>query len=106
MQNLLTDPANLLPAGVKPLPVEVHNGLIFIWPDVSAEGLRLSKERQPAYSPSLPSLASKMILRDAYYSYDTMLENVRTKDMGPAGNALNAMVAKLREIDISDIDPT
>jgi uncharacterized protein YaaN involved in tellurite resistance len=37
---------------------------------------------------------------------DTMLENVRTKDMGPAGNALNAMVAKLREIDISDIDPT
>ena len=37
---------------------------------------------------------------------DTMLENVRTKDMGPAGNALNAMVAKLREIDISDVDPT
>ena len=36
---------------------------------------------------------------------DTMLENVRTKDMGPAGNALNAMVAKLREIDISDVDP-
>jgi len=37
---------------------------------------------------------------------DTMLENVRTKDMGPAGNALNTMVAKLREIDISDLDPT
>jgi uncharacterized protein YaaN involved in tellurite resistance len=37
---------------------------------------------------------------------DTMLENVRTKDMGPAGNALNAMVAKLREIDISDVDPS
>ena len=37
---------------------------------------------------------------------DTMLENVRTKDMGQAGNALNAMVAKLREIDISDVDPT
>ena len=37
---------------------------------------------------------------------DTMLENVRTKDMGPAGNALNAMVAKLREIDIGDVDPT
>ena len=36
---------------------------------------------------------------------DTMLENVRTKDMGPAGNALNAMVAKLREIDIGDVDP-
>ena len=37
---------------------------------------------------------------------DTMLENVRTKDMGQAGNALNAMVAKLREIDIGDVDPT
>ncbi|MFO1072639.1 MAG: toxic anion resistance protein [Geminicoccaceae bacterium] len=36
---------------------------------------------------------------------DTMLENVRTKDMGPAGNALNTMVAKLREIDITDLDP-
>ena len=37
---------------------------------------------------------------------DTMLENVRTKDVGQAGNALNAMVAKLREIDIGDVDPT
>ena len=37
---------------------------------------------------------------------DTMLENVRTKDVGQAGNALNAMVAKLREIDIADVDPT
>lgn len=37
---------------------------------------------------------------------DSMLENVRTKDMGPAGNALNRMVAKLREIDIADVDPT
>lgn len=36
---------------------------------------------------------------------DTMLENVRTKDIGPAGNALNKMVAKLREIDITDINP-
>ena len=37
---------------------------------------------------------------------DTMLENVRTKDVGQAGNALNAMVAKLREIDIGEVDPT
>ena len=37
---------------------------------------------------------------------DTMLENVRTKDVGQAGNALNVMVAKLREIDIGEIDPT
>ena len=37
---------------------------------------------------------------------DTMLENVRTKDVGQAGNALNAMVAKLREVDIGDVDPT
>jgi uncharacterized protein YaaN involved in tellurite resistance len=36
---------------------------------------------------------------------DTMLENVRTKDVGPAGSALNAMVAKLREIDVGNLDP-
>lgn len=36
---------------------------------------------------------------------DTMLENVRTKDVGPAGSALNNMVAKLRELDVSDVDP-
>jgi uncharacterized protein YaaN involved in tellurite resistance len=35
-----------------------------------------------------------------------MLENVRTKDVGQAGTALNSMVAKLREIDIGEIDPT
>ena len=37
---------------------------------------------------------------------DTMLENVRTKDVGPAGNALNNMVQKLREIDLGDVDPS
>src|SRR6478609_5055516 len=36
---------------------------------------------------------------------DTMLENVRTKDVGPAGNALNNMVQKLRELDLGDVDP-
>ena len=36
---------------------------------------------------------------------DTMLENVRSKDVGPAGSALNAMVAKLREIDVGNLDP-
>jgi uncharacterized protein YaaN involved in tellurite resistance len=37
---------------------------------------------------------------------DTMLENVRTKEMGPAGNALNAMVQKLRELDVGTVDPS
>lgn len=37
---------------------------------------------------------------------DTMLENVRTKDVGPAGNALNNMVQKLRELDLGDINPS
>jgi uncharacterized protein YaaN involved in tellurite resistance len=36
---------------------------------------------------------------------DTMLENVRTKDIGPAGDALNRMVRKLRELDFASIDP-
>jgi uncharacterized protein YaaN involved in tellurite resistance len=37
---------------------------------------------------------------------DSMLEEVRTKDIGPAGNALNRMVQKLRELDFSNVDPT
>lgn len=36
---------------------------------------------------------------------DSMLEEVRTKDAGPAGDALNGMVSKLRELDFSDVDP-
>ena len=37
---------------------------------------------------------------------DMMLDEVRTKDVGPAGDALNSMVQKLRELDFSDIDPS
>jgi uncharacterized protein YaaN involved in tellurite resistance len=36
---------------------------------------------------------------------DTMLESVRTKDIGPAGTALNRMVQKLRELDFTAVDP-
>jgi len=36
---------------------------------------------------------------------DSMLESVRTKDIGPAGDALNSMVAKLRELKFEAIDP-
>jgi uncharacterized protein YaaN involved in tellurite resistance len=36
---------------------------------------------------------------------DMMLEEVRTKDIGPAGDALNSMVQKLRELDFEDVDP-
>ena len=35
---------------------------------------------------------------------DSMLEQVRTKDVGPAGNALNRMVQKLRDLDVTGID--
>jgi uncharacterized protein YaaN involved in tellurite resistance len=36
---------------------------------------------------------------------DSMLETVRTKDIGPAGDALNGMVKKLRELKFEAIDP-
>ena len=36
---------------------------------------------------------------------DSMLERVRTKDVGPAGEALNDMVATLRGFDVSGLDP-
>lgn len=35
---------------------------------------------------------------------DSMLEQVRTKDVGPAGSALNRMVQKLRDLDVTGID--
>jgi uncharacterized protein YaaN involved in tellurite resistance len=34
-----------------------------------------------------------------------MLENVRTKEVGPAGDMLNTMVGKLRELDVTGLDP-
>lgn len=37
---------------------------------------------------------------------DSMLESVRTKDVGPAGNALNTMVAKLRDLDVTGLNPS
>jgi len=36
---------------------------------------------------------------------DSMLERVRTKDVGPAGEALNDMVLTLRGFDLSGLDP-
>jgi uncharacterized protein YaaN involved in tellurite resistance len=36
---------------------------------------------------------------------DQMLEGVRSKDMGPAGEALNEMVAALRGFDVDGLDP-
>jgi uncharacterized protein YaaN involved in tellurite resistance len=36
---------------------------------------------------------------------DRMLEKVRTKDLGPAGDALNDMVLTLRGFDVGDLDP-
>jgi len=36
---------------------------------------------------------------------DSMLESVRTKDIGPAGDALTNMVSKLRELKFEAIDP-
>ena len=36
---------------------------------------------------------------------DTMLDGVRNKDTGPAGGALNDMLATIRGFDVSDIDP-
>ncbi len=36
---------------------------------------------------------------------EQMLENVRTKEAGPAGDLLNQMVGKLKELDVTGIDP-
>jgi uncharacterized protein YaaN involved in tellurite resistance len=37
---------------------------------------------------------------------DSMLEQVRTKEVGPAGDALNRMVQKLRDLDVTGVDPS
>jgi len=36
---------------------------------------------------------------------EQMLENVRTKEVGPAGDMLNSMVGRLRELDVTGLDP-
>ena len=36
---------------------------------------------------------------------EQMLENVRTKDIGPAGDMLTTMVGRLRELDVTGLDP-
>jgi uncharacterized protein YaaN involved in tellurite resistance len=36
---------------------------------------------------------------------EQMLENVRTKELGPAGDMLNTMVGRLRELDVTGLDP-
>ncbi len=36
---------------------------------------------------------------------DDMLEGVRNKDTGPAGDSLNSMIATVRGFDLSDLDP-
>jgi len=36
---------------------------------------------------------------------EQMLENVRTKEVGPAGDMLSGMVGKLRELDVTGLDP-
>ena len=36
---------------------------------------------------------------------EQMLENVRTKEVGPAGDLLNQMVGKLKELDVTGLDP-
>ncbi|MGF1474202.1 MAG: toxic anion resistance protein [Geminicoccaceae bacterium] len=36
---------------------------------------------------------------------ESMLEQVRTKDIGPAGDMLNQMVGKLKELDVGGLDP-
>ncbi|MFP4361094.1 MAG: toxic anion resistance protein [Alphaproteobacteria bacterium] len=36
---------------------------------------------------------------------EQMLENVRTKEAGPAGDMLNTMVGKLKELDVTGLDP-
>jgi uncharacterized protein YaaN involved in tellurite resistance len=37
---------------------------------------------------------------------DSMLEQVRAKEVGPAGDALNRMVQKLRDLDVTGVDPS
>ncbi|MFP4127116.1 MAG: toxic anion resistance protein [Alphaproteobacteria bacterium] len=37
---------------------------------------------------------------------EQMLENVRTKEAGPAGDLLSQMVGKLKELDVTGVDPT
>jgi len=73
-------------------------------PERSQEIRRLMAEIDLADSGSIMFFGAKAQEQVTEVS-DTMLEDVRNKDTGPAGGALNDMLATLRGFDVSDIDP-
>ncbi|HMR30380.1 MAG TPA: toxic anion resistance protein [Geminicoccaceae bacterium] len=73
--------------------------------DVAARVATAMAELDPSDSQSIIFFGSKAQQQLTTVS-DSMLESVRAKDVGPAGDALGRMVRKLRELDFTAIDPT
>jgi uncharacterized protein YaaN involved in tellurite resistance len=71
---------------------------------VPAEIDRLKAEIDPTDTNSIIFFGSKAQEQLTELS-ERMLENVRTKDIGPAGDLLTTMVGRLRELDVTGLDP-
>ncbi len=102
----VVDPARQqLASNIEALSSELVEGLQLNLQGSSAEQVRKAmSEIDIQDSNSIIFFGSKAQQQLTEVS-DSMLETVRTKDIGPAGDALNGMVKKLRELKFEAIDP-
>lgn len=90
---------------VEPMPAAGDDLVIEAGPADDARIAAAAAEIDLADSRSIVFFGSKMQQQLTTVS-DTMLEAVRAKEVGPAGDALGRLVRKLRELDVSGIDPS
>ncbi len=66
-------------ACAKVVPLRVSQGMVWLWPDNSVEGMEASRAQSPSTVPELhdPSFVKgAWVTRDLMYGYDTLIENV------------------------------
>ncbi len=66
-------------ACAKVVPLMVAQGMVWLWPDNSAEGMEASRQQPPNTVPELHDPAfikGAWVTRDLEYGYDTLIENV------------------------------
>ena len=66
-------------ACAKVVPLMVAQGMVWLWPDNSPEGLAASRQQPPNTVPELHDPAfvkGAWVTRDLEYGYDTLIENV------------------------------
>ncbi len=98
---------------------KVPDQAIEVLPDPAVEGGLDYRQSDPALRRKIDEVLAEIDIKDAssvlFFGSraqqdlttvsDEMLEGVRNKDVGPAGSALNEMLAAIRGFDIGELDP-